>query len=211
MHRQPGQAERREGEHRQAIADHVGGALNQAVDDAKADIAPRQPIVDAATEIHEGEGQRDRIKDRRLFHQMIVIVGFPLRLGGRLALQVDAARAIRDLLRRDSEPPELAEAADEHPHHDYQGPRDERYDRRENWAVGHEKPSPRIDLGEGASLRFGYQPGLYSKSFAKRRFSRLRQAPRCHASLARSGSTLVASANTICSIAVETLPHDAAS
>ena len=45
-----------------------------------------------------------------------------------------------------------------------------------------------------------------SNSFAQRRFSRFFQAPRCQASVAISGTTVVASANTICSNAVDLAP-----
>src|SRR5438270_13551140 len=72
------------------------------------------------------------------------------------------------------------------------------------------KNPPPVEEQEGASVRYGWQ-SIQSNSLANRRFSRLRQAPRCHASLASSGRTLVASAKTICSIAVETLPQLAAS
>src|SRR5581483_867626 len=72
------------------------------------------------------------------------------------------------------------------------------------------------DRERGAGQRPG-QPACQpprahqANSLAQRRFSLPFQPPRCHASETISGTAVVASANTICSSVVCTLPQEAAS
>src|SRR3954447_10840349 len=138
---------------------------------------------------------------------MIVIVGRPLRLVGRPAIEIYAACSPRDRVPADAHGGEGAAARDRHAHAHHQCPRDERHHRRENRAVIVHVHSPRA----GECVRTAWCSTRQSNSLAKRRFSRFFHAPRWYASLASSGRTEVASANTICSIAVDTLPQLAAS
>src|SRR3990170_7913949 len=78
VQRQCDQAKRGAGEQQEAVADDIDRRLHDAVEDTETDIAPSQPQIDRAAEIHQCEAYRYRIEERRLLHQMIVIMGLPL-------------------------------------------------------------------------------------------------------------------------------------
>src|SRR5690606_26432266 len=65
--------------------------------------------------------------------------------------------------------------------------------------------------GRGRDVSPGRDDVYLSNSLFQRRFSRAFQPPRCQASEAISGTTVVASANTISSQVTSTLPQEQAS
>src|SRR5947209_5118510 len=93
VHRQAKEAQRGENPAGEPVKHDVHCALDQAVQDAKADITPREPIIDPAAEIHQRERDGDRVEDRRLLEQMIVIVRLPLRGRFGAPFEVVAAKA----------------------------------------------------------------------------------------------------------------------
>src|SRR5690348_13143855 len=60
-------------EQQETIEDDVDGCLHKAVEDTKRDISPGEVNVDVRVETHQDQRERDRIKDRRLLEQMIII------------------------------------------------------------------------------------------------------------------------------------------
>src|SRR3546814_15039061 len=63
--------------------DAIDRHLDQAVDDTQADIGPGDLRVEPAAHAPGRERDRDGVKDRRLFHQMVIIVRLPLHIGGQ--------------------------------------------------------------------------------------------------------------------------------
>src|SRR5688572_9914752 len=134
---------------------------------------------------------------------MVVIVRLPLGAVVEHPVELAAARARRRVAQRNTGLAHCRKARRQHPQHHHQRPGDQRHDRNQDRAVFH-RSSPLI---EGRTVLQNSGRRNQSNNLAKRRFSRLRQAPRCQASLVSSGRTLVASVNTICSWAVSTLPQ----
>src|SRR6185295_5079394 len=104
---------------------------------------------------------------------MVVIMRFPLRLGRvRIGVEIGPARAPRKLAEGDSVPPEIGESRHDHPQHDDQRPRDQRHDRRENWAVFHRSPRAWIAVWCGCLFRLAieshFRPWLV-RDWSKRR------------------------------------------
>src|SRR5690349_21997751 len=60
--------------------DSIDGRLDEAVDDAEADIGPRQSSRGPVALSGQGQSEGDRIEQRRLLHEMVVIIGLPARL-----------------------------------------------------------------------------------------------------------------------------------
>ena len=140
------QHERRGREHEEAHDDHVARRLHERVDDAQRDVAPCERDADAVDGVRELCGERQRVEQRRLLVQMVVVVRdardfwrqVELRTRARHRDEIDACGAQRRNARRVEPHPH-----DERPADQRQNGRNEAHRRRAGAAVSGDAGPPR--------------------------------------------------------------------